>query len=56
MAYVYVACAVYVTIFSTGSNFSPVSKFTELHTLTLAACLYGIITVNVWYRNQNSLH
>ena len=36
MAYVYAACAVRVTIFSTGGKFQPVSNCTELHTLTLA--------------------
>ena len=37
MVYVYATCAVRVTIFSTGSKFRPVSNFTELYTLTLAA-------------------
>ena len=37
--YVYVACAVRVTIFSTGGKVGLVSNFTELHTLTLDALL-----------------
>ena len=36
MAYVYTACAVHVTIFSTSRKFQLVSNFTELHALTLA--------------------
>ena len=37
LAYVYTAaCAIHVTIFSTGGKFRLVSNFTELHTLTLA--------------------
>ena len=43
MDYVYPACAVHVTTFSTGDNFRPVSNFTELHTLTLAACSYVLL-------------
>ena len=30
-----------VTIFNTGGKFQLVSNFTELHTLTLAACPYA---------------
>ena len=43
MAYVYAACAVHVTIFSTGSKFRPVSNFTELHALTLATRSYALL-------------
>ena len=43
MAYVYAACAVCVTIFSTGGKFRPVSTFMELHTLTLAARSYALL-------------
>ena len=32
-----------VTIFSTGGKFQPVSNFTELHALTLAACSYALL-------------
>ena len=38
MAYVYTVCTVHVTIFSADGKFRPVSDFTELHGLTLAAC------------------
>ena len=38
--YVYAACAVCVTIFSTGGKFRPVSNFTELHALTLVVHSY----------------
>ena len=41
MAYVYVACAVCVTIFSTGGKFQPVSNFT---TFTQAACSYALLS------------
>ena len=41
-AYVYAACTVRVTIFSTGSKFRPVSNFTELNNLTLAARSYAL--------------
>ena len=41
MAYVYAAC---VTIFSTGGKFQPVLNFMELHTLTLVACSYALLT------------
>ena len=37
MPYVYAACTVCVIIFSTSDKFRPVSNFTELHALTLAA-------------------
>ena len=43
MAYVYIACTVHVTIFSTGRKLHPVSNFTELHVLTLAACSYLLL-------------
>ena len=36
-------CPVCVTIFSTGSEFRPVSNFTKLHTLTLAARSYALL-------------
>ena len=37
LAYVYAAaCAIHVTIFSTGGKFRLAANFTELHTLTLA--------------------
>ena len=42
MAYVCAACPVRVTIFSTGGKFQPVSNFTELHALTLAARSYAL--------------
>ena len=32
-----------VTIFSTGGKFQPVSNFTELHALTLAARFYALL-------------
>ena len=40
---IYAACAVHVTIIGTGSEFRPVSNFTELHTLTLAARFYALL-------------
>ena len=40
----YTACAVCVTIFSTGRKFHPVSIFTLLHALTLVACSYALLT------------
>ena len=41
LVYAYAAaCAIHVSIFSTGSKFRLVSNFTELHTLTLATCAY----------------
>ena len=43
MAYVYTAHAGRVTIFSTGGKFRPVSKFTELHSLALAARSYALL-------------
>ena len=47
MAYFYVACAVHVTIFSTGGKFCLVSNFTKLHTLTQVACSY-VLLFYVW--------
>ena len=44
MPYVDAACAGRVTIFSTGGKFRPVSNFTELHALTLAARSYALLT------------
>ena len=43
MPYVYAACLVCVTIFSTGGKFRLVSNFTELHSLTLAARSYVLL-------------
>ena len=43
MAYVYAACAVPVTIFSTGGKFRLVLNFTDLCALTLAACSYVLL-------------
>ena len=45
MAYVYTACAVHVIVFSTGSKFRPVSNFTELLTLTLAAVFIALVSI-----------
>ena len=42
MPYVYAACPVHITIFSTGGKFQPVSNFMELHALTLAAQSYVV--------------
>ena len=50
MAYVYAACAVRVTIFSTGGTFRPVSNFTELHALTLAARFLCALALNPSYK------
>ena len=41
--WVYTACAVCVTNFSTGSKYRPVSNFAKLHTLTWAACFYALL-------------
>ena len=43
MPYVYAACPVCITIFSTGGKFRPVPNFTELHALTLAAHSYALL-------------
>ena len=43
MAYVNAACTVCVTIFSTGGKFQPVSNFTQLHALPLAARSYALL-------------
>ena len=45
MAYVNAACAGHVTIFSTGCKFRPVSNFTQLHALTLAARSYALLVM-----------
>ena len=37
------ACAVRATLSSTGDKFRPVSNFTELHALTLAARSYTLL-------------
>ena len=47
MAYVYAACAVCVTIFSTGGKFQLVSNSTELHALTLAVRSYVLLVVMI---------
>ena len=39
------SCAVHVTIFSTGGKFRPVSNFTKLYTLTLAAHSYVLLAI-----------
>ena len=39
MAFVYIACTVHVTIFSTGGKFRPVSNCTELQALAQATAL-----------------
>ena len=44
MAYVNAACTGRVTIFSTGGKFRPVSNFTQLHALTLAARSYALLS------------
>ena len=43
MAYVYTACTVRVTIFSTGGKFCLISNFVGLHVLTLAAHSYVLL-------------
>ena len=43
LAYVYAACIVCVTIFSTSGKFRLVSNFTELDTLTQAARSYALL-------------
>ena len=48
MVYVYAACALHVTIISTGGKFQLVSNFMELHTLTLVALSY---VQSFWYIN-----
>ena len=50
MPYVYAACAVCVTIYSTGGKFQPVSICTKLHALTLATRSYALL---VQYRVQS---
>ena len=56
MAYVNAACAGHVTIFSTGGKFRPVSNFTWLHALTLAARSYVLLCnayhVYTMYKND----
>ena len=42
-AYVYELLRIRVTIFSNGSIILPSFKFTELHTLTLAARSYALL-------------
>ena len=46
MAYVYVACAGHVTIFSTGGKSRPISHFTELQALTRCLFLCALDTGN----------
>lgn len=48
MAYVYAACPIHVIILSIGSKLQPVSNFTELHALTLAARSYALLYVHMW--------
>ena len=45
MAYVYAACAVCVTIFSTGGKFRSISNFEKLHALTLATHSHALLIV-----------
>ena len=47
LVYTYTACAVCVTIFSTGSKFRPVSNFRELHTLTQATHSYALLIIQI---------
>ena len=42
-AYVYAACTVHVTIFSTGGKFRLVPNFMELHALILATRSYVLL-------------
>ena len=46
------ACAVCVTIFSTGDKVQLLSNFTELHALTLAARSYALLLIGIAYYNQ----
>ena len=52
MAFVYVACTVHVTNFSTGGKFRPVSNFAELHALTLAARSYALLCAHMYILND----
>ena len=55
----YAACAVHVTIFSTGGNFHLISNFAGLHALTLAARSYVLLIctyVPAWKMNQSASH
>jgi len=45
IAYLYAACAVHVTIFSTGGKFHPVLNFTQLHALTQVIHFYTLLFV-----------
>ena len=47
MAYVNTACAVCLSIFSTGSKFRLVVNFMELHTLTQAIHSYVLLVIYV---------
>ena len=47
MAYMYVAYAVCVTIFSTGGEFQLVSNFKKLHALTIAARPYVLLLIMI---------
>ena len=53
MACVYAACAVHVTVFSTGSKFCPSSNFMALHTLTLATCSFVLLSVYMEREEEN---
>ena len=56
MADVYTACAVCVTIFSTGSKFQLVSNFKELHALTLPACSYALLIEAIFQISTRKNH
>ena len=46
-AYVYVARAVHVTIFSIGGKFRLGPNFTELYTLAITTCSYMLLVIFV---------
>ena len=52
VAYLYEACTVRV---STGSKFRLVSKFMELHALTLTACSY-VLLIYLYHRKLHDTH
>ena len=64
MVYVYAQLCMHVAIFSICGKFRPVSNFTWLHALTLAACSYALLYVIMdiqeciktggWYRNYET--
>ena len=49
MAYVYTACAVRVTVFSTDGKFRLISNFVGLHVLTLAAHSYVLLCGTIYH-------